>query len=111
MRKGFTLIELLITTTIIGLLSVTAATSLTYVRRKARDAKRVSDISAIRSAVEFYFEVHDVYPSAGNNGLVLGSENATMITDAGITSQPRAKGNVYLQGVPYNVLPGGVPLL
>lgn len=107
--RGFTLIELLVTTTIIGFLSVTAATSLTYVRMKARDAKRASDISAIRSAVEFFFEVHSVYPPAGNEGLVLGSENATMISDAGITSRVRAKGNVYMQGVPFNVLPGGVP--
>lgn len=108
-RKGFTLIELLVSTMIIGLLSVTAATSLTYVRMKARDARRVSDVSVIRNAIEFYFEVHSSYPPSGPDGLVLGSEDAEMITDAGITSRPHAKGSVYLQGVPYNVLPGGVP--
>lgn len=105
---GFTLVELLITTTIIALLSTTGLASYSYVRMKARDTKRVSDINAIRSAIEVYFETHSTYPLAGPEGLVLGSENAAVVSDAGITSRAREKGNIYLL-VPFNVLPGGVP--
>jgi general secretion pathway protein G len=108
---GFTLIELLITTTIIGLLSVAGMTSYSLVRGKARDAKRVSDIRTIHSAVELYFEQHGSYPPAPNAGLVLGSDAAKMISDAGITPAGQSRGTVYLQNVPFNALPNGLPYL
>ncbi len=107
--RAFTLVELLVTTTIIGLLAVAGTASYSFVRAKARDAKRVADISTIRDAVEIYFEQHGSYPISGPEGLVLGTDEAAMITDAGITSRSHARGAVYLQGVPYNILPGGMP--
>jgi len=110
-RKGFTLIELLITTTIIGLLSVAGMTSYSLVRGKARDAKRVSDIRTIYNAIELYFEQHGSYPPSPSNGLILGSEEAKMISDAGITPKGQSKGTLYLQEVPFNALPNGLPYL
>lgn len=108
-RKGFTLIEILVTTTIIGMLSVVGMTSFTFVRGRARDARRVSDIHTIYNAIELYFEQHGSYPSAPSGGLVLGSEEAKMISDAGITPFGGEKGSLYLQNVPFNVLPHGLP--
>ncbi|HTK60213.1 MAG TPA: carboxypeptidase regulatory-like domain-containing protein [Candidatus Baltobacteraceae bacterium] len=110
-KQGFTLIELLITTTIIGLLSVAGMTSYTLVRGKARDAKRVSDIRTIYNAVELYFEQHGSYPPAPSGGLVLGSEEAKVISDAGITPHGGQHGALYLQEVPFNALPHGLPYL
>ena len=110
-RKGFTLIELLITTTIIGVLSVAGMTSFSLVRGKARDARRVSDVRTIYNAIELYFEQHGSYPSAPSSGLVLGSEEAKMISDAGITRDGGQAGSMYLQNVPFNVLPNGLPYL
>ncbi len=110
-RKGFTLIELLITTTIIGLLSVVGMTSYSLVRGKARDAKRVSDIRTIYNAVELYFEQHGSYPPAPSGGLVMGSEEAKMISDAGITRFGEQQGAIYLLNVPFNALPNGLPYL
>ncbi len=54
-RKGFTLVELLVVIAIIGLLSTIAFISLNRARGKARDAKRISDIRQIQSALELYY--------------------------------------------------------
>lgn len=52
MKKGFTLIELLVVIAIIGLLSTLAVVSLGNIREKGRDTKRLSDMDALRTALE-----------------------------------------------------------
>lgn len=54
-KKGFTLVELLVVIAIIGLLATIAFISLNSARGKARDAKRVSDIRQIQTALELYY--------------------------------------------------------
>ena len=54
-QKGFTLVELLVVIAIIGLLSTIAFISLNRARAKARDAKRVSDVRELQSALELYY--------------------------------------------------------
>ena len=53
-KKGFTLIELLVVIAIIGLLSTLAVVSLSSARTKARDARRMSDLKQISTALELY---------------------------------------------------------
>jgi type II secretion system protein G len=62
--KGFTLIELLVVIAIIGLLSSVVMASLNSARAKARDARRISDLRQIRTALELYYDDHNgTYPS------------------------------------------------
>lgn len=110
-RQGFTLIELLVTTAIIGLLASIGSVSYSFVREKARDARRVADIRTIRNALETYFEQHGKYPDAPSGGIVLGEPRSEVISDAGITALGRENGLVYLGNVPSNVEPGGLPYL
>ncbi|TAL20383.1 prepilin-type N-terminal cleavage/methylation domain-containing protein [Patescibacteria group bacterium] len=72
--KGFTLIELLVVIAIIGLLSTLAIIALNSARVKSRDAKRVSDIKQIQTALELYYADSSEYPiealavNLGNTG-------------------------------------------
>jgi prepilin-type N-terminal cleavage/methylation domain-containing protein len=52
MKKGFTLVELLVVIAIIGVLSAVAVVSLGSIRSSGRDARRITDIDSIKSAME-----------------------------------------------------------
>jgi len=66
--RAFTLIELLVVIAIIGLLSSVVLASLDTARGKARDAKRISDMHELQTALELYYNDHGAYPSSNNNG-------------------------------------------
>jgi len=87
-QKGFTLIELLVVIAIIGLLSTLAVVALNNARMKSRDAKRVSDVKQIQTALELYY--NDV------NSYVVGSDLGTSIAANGVT---------YMATVPSNPSP------
>ena len=61
-NKGFTLIELLVVIAIIGILSSVVLASLNSARRKARDARRVSDMGQLQLALEMYYNDNTAYP-------------------------------------------------
>lgn len=61
-RKGFTLIELLIVIAIIGLLSTLAVVALVNARAKGRDAKRMTDLKQVQTALELYYNDNEAYP-------------------------------------------------
>jgi len=64
-NKGFTLIELLVVIAIIGILSSVVLASLNSARQKARDAKRLSNLTQIRTALEMYYNDNGQYPKPG----------------------------------------------
>ena len=65
-KHGFTLIEILIVVAIIGILATIGLVSFMTSLRRARDAKRISDIKAMQTAMEQYYSDHDyAYPTSG----------------------------------------------
>lgn len=63
-KKGFTLIELLVVIAIIGLLSTLSVLALNSARARSRDAKRITDIKQIQTAVEMYYNEAGFYPAS-----------------------------------------------
>jgi prepilin-type N-terminal cleavage/methylation domain-containing protein len=63
--KGFMLIELLVVIAIIGLLGTLAIVTMRQAQAKARDAKRLDDISNIATALQLFANDYHEYPRAG----------------------------------------------
>ncbi len=63
-NKGFTLLELLVVIAIIGLISTMAVVSLNSAREKSRDAKRLSQVKAVQTAMEFVYDNQGDYQLA-----------------------------------------------
>ncbi len=61
-NKGFTLIELLVVVAIIGILASVVLASLNSARSKGRDAKRLSEIKQLMTALEMYYSEEGHYP-------------------------------------------------
>lgn len=64
MKKAFTLIELLVVIAVIALLSTLSVVALSSARAKSRDARRLSDIKQIQTALEMYFDSSGNYPTS-----------------------------------------------
>lgn len=60
-KKGFTLVELLVTISIIGILAGVITVSTMDARKKARDAKKKSDLNSIAASLEMYYAKNKTY--------------------------------------------------
>ena len=109
-KKGFTLVELLVVVAIIGLLSTLAVVALGNARQKARDAKRVSDIKQVQTALELYFSDVGSYPvQAPASALTLGAGAGLTLSSGAAPAgfAATASATTYMALVPANPTPGG----
>lgn len=97
-KKGFTLIELLVVIAIIGLLSTLAVVALSNARLKARDAKRMSDLKQIQTALELYYTDQSAYPAAATP-ISLGDTAAACLGTGGFATIAACT-NAYMGQVP-----------
>lgn len=83
--KGFTLVELLVVIAIIGILATLLLLQLGIARQRARDAKRIADVSQVRTASELYFDDAGTYPQvatyAGLGALLVPKYMTQLPTD------------------------------
>src|SRR6476660_6837149 len=77
--KGFTLIELLAVITVIGILATLAAVGVANASKRARDARRESDMRTIKQGLEQYNQDNGQYP--GTTAALVPTYMATVPTD------------------------------
>lgn len=87
-KLGFTLIELLIVIAIIGILSTATVVSLGQAKAKARDARRLADITQIRKALEVYYYSEGAYPDM--NGSLCTYALSSLIACSSLLAQPNS---------------------
>lgn len=61
-QKGFTIVELLIVIVIIGILGLLVLNTVTGAQKRARDADRQSDVNALATQLEVYYNDKGGYP-------------------------------------------------
>jgi hypothetical protein len=80
--------------------------SLNSARAKARDARRLSDIKQIRTALEMYFDSNMSYPDGTTTTTTtLGVNTTACLTSAGWVSTSSCTGIIYMQKVPSDPQP------
>ncbi len=87
-KPGFTLIELLVVIAIIGLLSTLSILALNTARARARDAKRISDVKQIQTALEMYYNDTGDYPTTASGGAAIASANGTFLRQIPVPPLP-----------------------
>jgi len=93
-KKGFTLIELLVVIAIIGILASIMVVSLTNAQKKARDAKRQSELNQMRTALTLYADDNnEAYPTVDGDtcsdvGAGCVGPTATSIFDTVVADNP-----------------------
>lgn len=66
-RRGFTLIELMVVISMLGLFASISFLSASQSLERGRDAKRKSDMDALKKAMSLYFSDNSRYPDPGPN--------------------------------------------
>ena len=91
MKKAFTLLELLVVVGLIGIMVGLLAVSYSSTQRKARDAKRKTDLQAIRNSIEQYYAICDYqHPSSLGTSLACTSVTPTTMIMATVPVDPKS---------------------
>lgn len=97
---GFSLLELLIALLIFGTLAGVSAYVVNVARASSRDAKRISDVSVIRTGLNQYWLQKAAYPATAGVDLGRAGTNSDLLTVQGFSSAQAPGSALILQRVP-----------
>lgn len=95
--RAFTVIEILIVVGIVTILATLGFSTYSSVQKKARDARRTSDLEIIRAAIEQYRSNNNDYPPSLPYPIVAGNE--------GVCDPSGCASGTYIGKVPTDPIP------
>jgi len=90
-RSGFTLVEILVVLAIIGIITGIATISVSTIRQKSRDIKRLKEIDSVRAALQMYFYNEGQYPNSITFGSTLMGSSSSSTYMALLPNNPSPK--------------------
>ncbi len=97
-RKGFTRLEMMSVFTLAIFLSLLIALGFEQARIKSYDSRRLSDVFAIKKALELYFLDNNTYPKGFN--VILGETGARCLSKSGFQDECRKREPIYMSRIP-----------
>lgn len=97
--RGFTILEVLIVLAVFGIFASLAVYAINVTRATSRDAKRVSDVSVLRSSLSQYWLLKAAYPVSEGVNLGQPGQSADGLTTDGFVGS-NGGGTVILPRVP-----------
>ncbi|RME58130.1 prepilin-type N-terminal cleavage/methylation domain-containing protein [Candidatus Parcubacteria bacterium] len=101
-RKGFTLIEMLVVIAIIAILAGAVLVGLGGARRSGADARRVSDLQHVRTALELYYNRYQGYPTNEDMGCEADDGAACYLSLEAELGQPNGFDPPIVQKLPHD---------
>jgi prepilin-type N-terminal cleavage/methylation domain-containing protein len=87
-QKGFTIVELLIVIVVIGILAALVLNTFAGVQQRARDTERQTDITALATQLEVYYNDNGTYPAFSQIDTAAEAAAAFPGIDAGALEAP-----------------------
>lgn len=87
-QKGFTIVELLIVIVVIGILAALVLNTFAGVQQRARDTERQTDVTALATQLEVYYNDNGTYPAFAQIDTAAEAEAAFPGIDAGALEAP-----------------------
>jgi prepilin-type N-terminal cleavage/methylation domain-containing protein len=84
-KLGFSLIELLVVISIIGVLSAVLMANFMGMRERARDAQKIQDLYAVKTALRMYYNDYQSYPDGPDLSSDIGTSYMSSISEVGYT--------------------------
>ena len=86
--RAFTIIEMLVVIGIIGLLTAIILPTIAGSRARARDSQRISDLSQLQGALEFFYDRCGQYPGVASSGGVDKNSSCQIAGGGSVTMVP-----------------------
>lgn len=93
-NQGFTIVELLIVIVVIGILAALVLNSFQGVQARARDTERRTDINAVATQLEVYYNDNGGYPSKADIDLADNSWALANLKGLDVEALKDPKGNL-----------------